>query len=116
MENVVRGGLKLKKPLDGGIKKKKKKSKSKEAAGEAGGSAEASSSKQRAQDTKDGDDSSGDERTAYEKKWDQQVKRVDLKNAKTAAEKSHRDKINEFNEKLSNMSEHYDLPRVAGGG
>lgn len=36
------------------------------------------------------DDSSGDERTAYEKKWDSQVKKVEEKNAKASAEKSHR--------------------------
>jgi hypothetical protein len=31
-----------------------------------------------------------DPRTAYEKKWDDQVRKLEQKNAKAAAEKSHR--------------------------
>ncbi len=32
-----------------------------------------------------------------------------------AAGKTHRDKVKEFNEKLANMSEHYDIPKVGPG-
>lgn len=32
--------------------------------------------------------------------------------AKKMATKSHREKIEEFNQRLANMSEHYDIPKV----
>jgi len=31
------------------------------------------------------------------------------------AAKSHREKIEEYNEKLANLSEHHDIPRVGPG-
>eukprot|EP01105_Mastigella_eilhardi_P021541 TRINITY_DN5226_c0_g1_i1.p1 TRINITY_DN5226_c0_g1~~TRINITY_DN5226_c0_g1_i1.p1 ORF type:complete len:154 (-),score=49.15 TRINITY_DN5226_c0_g1_i1:63-503(-) len=34
---------------------------------------------------------------------------------KKLAEKTHRDKIVEFNQKLANLSEHYDIPKVGPG-
>lgn len=34
---------------------------------------------------------------------------------KKAAEKTHREKIEEFNRKLSSLSEHYDVPKVGPG-
>lgn len=36
------------------------------------------------------------------------------KMAKTA-NKSHRDRIEDFNQYLANMSEHYDIPKVGPG-
>ena len=32
--------------------------------------------------------------------------------AKKMAAKSHREKVEEFNKKLANLSEHYDIPKV----
>lgn len=36
------------------------------------------------------------------------------KKLKKEALKSHKDRVAEFNEKLENLSEHHDLPRVGG--
>jgi protein FAM32A len=107
MENVIGGALKLKKPI-GGITKKKKKSSSKVAVSkpaEEEGMEEAGASLKDIPDT----------RTAYEKKWDEQIKKIDLKNAKSSAKMTHRERIDDFNHKLSKLSEHHDLPRVSGG-
>jgi len=48
---------------------------------------------------------------AYEKA--QQKRMADM--AKRMATKSHREKVEEFNKKLANMSEHYDIPKVGPG-
>jgi len=56
-----------------------------------------------------------DIRTAYEKKWDQQIVKMESKNAKSKAKNTHRQRIDDFNEKLSKLSEHNDIPRVSGG-
>mmetsp|Transcript_20814 Transcript_20814/g.41947 ORF Transcript_20814/g.41947 Transcript_20814/m.41947 type:complete len:111 (-) Transcript_20814:56-388(-) len=109
MENAIGGKLKLKKPL-GGIKKKKK-SKKTEEAGASSSAPEAAAAEADVEPEED----PLDPRTAYEKKWDEQIKKLDSKNAKKKAEQSHRDRINEFNDKLSKLSEHHDVPRVAGG-
>jgi protein FAM32A len=34
---------------------------------------------------------------------------------KKAAQKSHREKIEELNQKLANLSEHHDIPKVGPG-
>jgi protein FAM32A len=34
---------------------------------------------------------------------------------KEMASKSHKDKVREFNEKLSKLSEHHDIPKVGPG-
>eukprot|EP00291_Cryptomonas_curvata_P023114 CAMPEP_0172157672 /NCGR_PEP_ID=MMETSP1050-20130122/3926_1 /TAXON_ID=233186 /ORGANISM="Cryptomonas curvata, Strain CCAP979/52" /LENGTH=106 /DNA_ID=CAMNT_0012826937 /DNA_START=6 /DNA_END=326 /DNA_ORIENTATION=+ len=106
MENVIGGKLKLKKPLEGAIKKKKK---------GGGGSKAVADSAVEEPSTIEAEDKR-DPRTAYERKWEEQVKRLESKSAKKLAEKSHRDRISEFNEKMSKLSEHHDIPRVAGGG
>ncbi|EKX48356.1 hypothetical protein GUITHDRAFT_105964 [Guillardia theta CCMP2712] len=56
-----------------------------------------------------------DGRTAYERKWDEQLQKLEQRRAKENAKKSHRQRVDEFNERLSKLSEHNDVPRVAGG-
>ncbi|KAJ1476963.1 hypothetical protein T484DRAFT_1823048 [Baffinella frigidus] len=43
------------------------------------------------------------------------VKKVDKRQAKAIATKTHRDRLNDFNEQLAKLSEHNDVPRVSGG-
>eukprot|EP00277_Geminigera_cryophila_P021514 CAMPEP_0179463786 /NCGR_PEP_ID=MMETSP0799-20121207/45751_1 /TAXON_ID=46947 /ORGANISM="Geminigera cryophila, Strain CCMP2564" /LENGTH=113 /DNA_ID=CAMNT_0021267215 /DNA_START=12 /DNA_END=353 /DNA_ORIENTATION=- len=112
MDNVIGGALKLKKPI-GGIKKKKKKSSSKVAVSgkepdDAGEMEEVGSAAAALDDVPD-------TRTTYEKKWDDQIKKLDDKRAKESAKMTHRGRIDDFNHKLSLLSEHNDLPRVSGG-
>lgn len=56
-----------------------------------------------------------DTRTEAEIQFERiQVEREKKLLAKTAS-KSYRDRINEFNEYLENLSEHHDIPRVGPG-
>lgn len=60
-------------------------------------------------------DETADRRTPSERKFDEmQRKREEEKVAKMAA-KSHRDRVNDFNSYLANLSEHHDIPRVGPG-
>merc|ERR1712216_319186 len=111
MENVIGGALKLKKPI-GGITKKKKKSSSKVAV--SGTEGKEPSGKEEMEEAGSSLDIP-DTRTAYEKKWDEQIKKLELKRAKESAKMTHRERIDSFNHKLSQLSEHHDLPRVSGG-
>ncbi|KAI3501914.1 hypothetical protein L1887_29942 [Cichorium endivia] len=126
-ENVVAGKLKLKgKALDvkaGGIKKKNKKKMRKvlsdqitqtieneicEAYDEAG-----------MEETNNGDNSKGgsyvDNLTPAEKRYMEQRQKIDMQKMAKTSNKSHRDRISEFNQYLANMSEHYDIPKVGPG-
>ncbi|KAF7817193.1 protein FAM32A-like [Senna tora] len=121
-DNVVVGKLKLKgKALDikdGGIKKKKKKhSKSHyqlsvidQASFLEGVMNEAN---------KDGSNDQGatydDALTPAEKRFLQQTEKLELQRLAKTARKSHRDRIQEFNQYLANLSEHYDIPKVGPG-
>ncbi|ESW07850.1 hypothetical protein PHAVU_010G163800 [Phaseolus vulgaris] len=133
-DNVVGGKLKLKgKALDvaGGVKKKKKKNKRNQdqllqvAEDEisAGGSAE------EAKDLNDEDTntarelSSGkgkgahydDHLTPAERRYIEQREQLDVHRLAKISNKSHRDRIQDFNQYLANMSEHYDIPKVGPG-
>jgi transcription initiation factor IIE alpha subunit len=60
-------------------------------------------------------DEATDRRTPAERKFDDiQAKREAERVAKLAS-KSHRDRVNEFNAYLANLSEHHDIPRVGPG-
>ena len=50
-----------------------------------------------------------------EKRFDDVMKRRERDEIILAAGKTHRDKVKEFNEKLANESEHYDIPKVGPG-
>ncbi|XP_054780261.1 uncharacterized protein LOC129287985 [Prosopis cineraria] len=132
-DNVVGGKLKLKgKALDvkaGGVKKKKKKNKNQDQILEStenefleGGSAE------QAKDPNDQDidhvnKSIGegkaphydDHLTPAERRYIEQREQLDVHRLAKTANKSHRDRIQDFNQYLANMSEHYDIPKVGPG-
>ncbi|KAB1207402.1 Protein FAM32A-like [Morella rubra] len=133
-ENVVAGKLKLKgKALDvkaGGVKKKKKNKKhqdqiSKEVTENelpAGGSAELSANANE-EDVNEGNKLSNDGKAAsydehltpVERRYIEQRERIDVHRLAKTANKSHRDRIQDFNQYLANMSEHYDIPKVGPG-
>mmetsp|Transcript_15075 Transcript_15075/g.38325 ORF Transcript_15075/g.38325 Transcript_15075/m.38325 type:complete len:114 (+) Transcript_15075:211-552(+) len=56
-----------------------------------------------------------DNRTKAEKRFDEIMKRRELDEIMKAADKTHRQRVKEFNEKLASMSEHYDIPKVGPG-
>eukprot|EP00246_Nothoceros_aenigmaticus_P014704 TRINITY_DN5777_c0_g2_i1.p2 TRINITY_DN5777_c0_g2~~TRINITY_DN5777_c0_g2_i1.p2 ORF type:complete len:136 (-),score=44.22 TRINITY_DN5777_c0_g2_i1:1050-1457(-) len=131
--NVVPGRLKLKgKALDvknGGVKKKKQRRtdegllllqqeqqlklleerSEQEATGEEAG------------DTKEGGSGEQqlaileDHRTPAEKIYDDQRAKLEARRLAKMGSKSHRQKVEEFNQYLANLSEHYDIPKVGPG-
>ncbi|XP_044471439.1 protein FAM32A-like isoform X2 [Mangifera indica] len=93
-ENVVKGKLKLKgKALDvkgEGIFKKKKKHKI------TGGILD-------------------DRLTPSERRYLQHWEKIESQRLAKLATKSHRDRIQDFNQYLANLTEHYDIPKVGPG-
>ncbi|CAL1386805.1 unnamed protein product [Linum trigynum] len=132
-ENVVGGKLKLKgKALDvkaGGTKKKKKHKKVRDEVSQVieselttGKVVEESSdvNEEVAEDAsklnnEDKSESYKDHLTAAEKRYIEQRERLDRHKMAKEANKSHRDRIQGFNQYLANMSEHYDIPKVGPG-
>ncbi|OMO76080.1 hypothetical protein CCACVL1_15930 [Corchorus capsularis] len=135
-ENVVGGKLKLKgKALDvkaGGIKKKKKKSKkhqdevSQVTLNDLDASADENTEvpvDPNEEDINDADKSSGEQKgphhddflTPAERRYIEQRRQLDVHRLAKEANKSHRDRIQDFNQYLANMSEHYDIPKVGPG-
>jgi len=132
-ENVVGGKLKLKgKALDvkaGGVKKKKKNKKHQDQISEvtenelpAGGSAEllADPNEENANDgnklIEEGKAARYDDHlTPAERRYIEQRENIDVHRLAKTSNKSHRDRIQDFNQYLANMSEHYDIPKVGPG-
>ena len=56
-----------------------------------------------------------DRRTAAEKRYDEKMAKRERERVAKAAIKSHRERVNEFNTYLQNLSEHHDIPRVGPG-
>ena len=56
-----------------------------------------------------------DRRTAAEKKYDEQLLKREQERVAKMAQKSHREKVAEFNAYLENLSEHHDIPKVGPG-
>ncbi|KAI9161334.1 hypothetical protein LWI28_016455 [Acer negundo] len=133
-ENVVCGKLKLKgKALDvkaGGVKKKKKHKKEREQIDQviehdlsAGGSTEVSTTEPSETEKNDGDKQIVEEKAApyddhltpAERRYIDQRQKLDVNRLAKESNKSHRDRIQDFNQYLANMSEHYDIPKVGPG-
>lgn len=53
--------------------------------------------------------------TPAERKFLQQTHELELKRLAKMASKSHRDRVQEFNRYLANLTEHYDIPKVGPG-
>uniref|UniRef100_A0A7N0TZ99 Protein FAM32A-like n=1 Tax=Kalanchoe fedtschenkoi TaxID=63787 RepID=A0A7N0TZ99_KALFE len=128
-ENVVGGKLKLKgKPLDvkaGGAKKKKKHKKQSNRSYElikndlSKGEAIDPNTDEVTDDSKlneeGGTANIDDQLTPAERRYIEQRERIDAQRLAKTANKSHRDRIQDFNQYLANMSEHYDIPKVGPG-
>eukprot|EP01025_Chloroclados_australasicus_P049660 TRINITY_DN566_c1_g1_i1.p3 TRINITY_DN566_c1_g1~~TRINITY_DN566_c1_g1_i1.p3 ORF type:complete len:141 (-),score=33.41 TRINITY_DN566_c1_g1_i1:113-535(-) len=56
-----------------------------------------------------------DKRTDYEKRRDEWMLRREQKLIQEAAKQSHRERVQDFNEKLAQLTEHYDIPKVGPG-
>lgn len=54
-----------------------------------------------------------DRRTEAEKRFEEHVLKFEEQRLKKAAQKSHRQRIKELNEKLSTLTEHHDIPRIS---
>ncbi|XP_051118425.1 uncharacterized protein LOC127242775 [Andrographis paniculata] len=128
-ENVVGGKLKLKgKALDvkaGGMKKKKKQKKQYEQISQAvenentelvTDSNETGIADAEKPSTEDGSSTNWDDHlTPAERRYIEQRERIDSHKLAKTSNKSHRDRIQDFNQYLANMSEHYDIPKVGPG-
>ncbi|KAF6156661.1 hypothetical protein GIB67_017797 [Kingdonia uniflora] len=133
-ENVVGGKLKLKgKALDvktGGLKKKKKHRKRYDQISqviENELSADGSIGISHLTEEEDVDEkfnkSGGEDHgptndetlTPAERRYIEQRAKLDEKTFARVSNKSHRDRIQDFNQYLANMSEHYDIPKVGPG-
>ncbi|WJX35687.1 hypothetical protein P8452_23645 [Trifolium repens] len=120
-DGVVIGKLKLKgKPLnlkDGGIKKKNKKhNKSYNYFSEFNsGNHEGSVTEADKYEGKGNGASCDDHLTPAEKRFLQQTEKLERQRLAKMANRSHRDRIQQFNQYLANLSEHYDIPKVGPG-
>ncbi|KAH7515418.1 hypothetical protein FEM48_Zijuj10G0024300 [Ziziphus jujuba var. spinosa] len=132
-DNVVGGRLKLKgKALDvkaGGVKKKKKHRKHQENNSlvtdnelSAGGSTELTTNPEEEEIDDTNKSSEAEKAPSYdhhltpaEKRYIEQREKLDVNRLAKTANKSHRDRIQDFNQYLANMSEHYDIPKVGPG-
>jgi protein FAM32A len=56
-----------------------------------------------------------DHRTPAEKKYHEQKAKLEAQRLVKVASKSHRQRVEEFNQYLANLSEHYDIPKVGPG-
>ncbi|KAF5953181.1 hypothetical protein HYC85_011125 [Camellia sinensis] len=129
-ENVVGGKLKLKgKALDvkaGGVKKKKKQKKHYDEISQvnenelsAGGNTGMATDLNQ-DDVNDANKSAGEGNAASydehltpaERRYMEQKEQIDVHRLAKISNKSHRDRILDFNQYLANMSEHYDIPKI----
>ena len=53
--------------------------------------------------------------TPAERRYIEQREKIDIQRMAKEADKSHCDRIQDFNQYLANMSEHYDIPKVGPG-
>ncbi|CAO2040883.1 unnamed protein product [Urochloa humidicola] len=134
-QNVVGGRLKLKgKALDvkeGGVKKKKKKKQQQHREESSqighdelheGGSSELPTdpNNELTEADKMGEEEGNphpdyDHLTPAERRYMEQKQKIDMQKLAKVANKSHRDRIQDFNQYLANLSEHYDIPKVGPG-
>jgi len=56
-----------------------------------------------------------DHLTPAEKRYIEQREKLDVQRHTKTSKKSHRDRLNDFNQYLANLSEHYDIPKVGPG-
>ncbi|KAL8137567.1 hypothetical protein V2J09_003568 [Rumex salicifolius] len=125
-DGVVGGKLKLKgKALDvktGGVRKKKKHKKQYEETSLTNQSEmlEGENADSALDTNEEGEKLNEEGKTAHidtlltpaEKRYIEQRAQLDVNKLAKTAKKSHRDRIEDFNQYLANMSEHYDIPKI----
>ncbi|KAK4435673.1 hypothetical protein Salat_0730800 [Sesamum alatum] len=121
-ENVVAGKLRLKgKALDvkdGGIKKKKKHKERYVPSSNAFGHGQLTdftNSDVHETDMHNEEQYQEERLTPAERRYLERWQKIELQRLAKTAKKSHRDRIQEFNQYLANLSEHYDIPKVGPG-
>jgi hypothetical protein len=73
------------------------------------------------EERKEGEGEEGDQRpiddylTPAERRYLEQKERIESHRLAKTSDKSHRDRISQFNQYLANLSEHYDIPKVGPG-
>jgi len=102
--NVIGGGLKLKGVTTSKNKKRKLEEDSSEQA-----------KKKEKETTEEEEEDSPIPKTKAEIAFERMQKLRQSKIVSKKAAKSHRQKVEEFNLKLANLSEHYDIPKVGPG-
>lgn len=88
-----------------------------------GGSAEQAKDPDNDQEINEVSKLSGEEKPAHyddhltpaERRYIEQREQLDVHRLAKISNKSHRDRIQDFNQYLANMSEHYDIPKVGPG-
>ncbi|KAG2218566.1 hypothetical protein INT45_014155, partial [Circinella minor] len=55
------------------------------------------------------------EKTEAEKKFEEAQRKRQMDRVSKAADKSHKERVAEFNNKLEQLSEHHDIPKVGPG-
>ncbi|KAK3274988.1 hypothetical protein CYMTET_16862 [Cymbomonas tetramitiformis] len=120
-DNVVTGKLSFKGGLSlsaGGVKKKKKKSgkkKEKDLAISEGAEGSEVTEVVGEEETETPSAPRVDNRTAFEKRFDEQSMATEKRRIQLLAGTSHKDKVKRFNEYLNTLTEHHDIPKVGPG-
>ncbi|KAJ1980332.1 hypothetical protein H4R33_005499 [Dimargaris cristalligena] len=120
-DDLIGGSLKLK-GKGGGVTKKSKKSKKSKKASHSGSSGSGRSTAKQYDQSQDGDSSqiitpaeASVAKTKAEIEFEKAQERRKMKQYSKFVEKSHPERVAEFNEKLDKLSEHYDIPKVGPG-
>ncbi|XP_058966022.1 protein FAM32A-like [Pocillopora verrucosa] len=109
-EGVSRGTLKLKGVTDGGVKKKKKKNKAKKALEDI---SQSTSKGKIDRSEEDHEEETVDTRTPAEMAYDKIKEKRAAERILKKAEKTHKQRVEKFNDYLDGLSEHYDIPKVS---
>ena len=107
-ESVQRGSLKLKGVSDGGVKKKKKK-KDKKMKKEL----EQITGGEKSSQAQIEEDQPVDSRTKAEIAFEEVQQKRSVEKVLKKAQKTHKERIMEFNTHLDNLTEHFDIPKVS---
>jgi len=125
--NVVGGKLSLKgsKKKKKKKKKKRKRKKSAEENSDARAASSSSSSRKRSREEGDNNVAGGGEsstvprpaiRTKSQQRFEERQKAKEKEVIEDMLKKTHRQRIDEYNEKLASLSEHHDIPKVGNAG
>lgn len=112
-KSVVGGKLSLK-GID--FKKKKKKSKRKHEEDDDGVSKSGKVERERAAPAEPDEPKPEDMLTAAQKRYLQTMRDRAAESARKQVQETHREKVEKFNSRLANLTEHNDIPRISAAG